>query len=304
MKADEYEDLIRDPSDFWLRKYMPRIFGAFESFRMLQPLTNMIQMPTRQLMVLGNPQIKQTLIKLLEVSEEFEKRAKATAAFAGIGSANGFPSSMSLGTLAGAPFDILGDTLRGTVAIMKDMFQRPDKILEAVDLIADITINSLLNASNINDIFMVTFPLHKGADGWMSQKQFETFYWPSLKKVMNALIDEGLIVNLFAEGSYNTRLDSVNEFPKGSVCWLLDQTDIFRAKKILGNDCCIQGNIPASLIVTGDPKDVKEYCRKLIEGCGPGGGYIMSAGCVANNPRLDNLYAIMEAVRKYGVYKK
>ena len=30
MTADEYDDLIRDPSDFWLRKYLPRVFGSFE----------------------------------------------------------------------------------------------------------------------------------------------------------------------------------------------------------------------------------------------------------------------------------
>ena len=32
MTADEYDDLIRDPSDFWLRKYLPRVFGSFVPF--------------------------------------------------------------------------------------------------------------------------------------------------------------------------------------------------------------------------------------------------------------------------------
>ena len=81
---------------------------------------------------------------------------------------------------------------------------------------------------------MVTYPLHKGADGWMSQKQFETFYWPSLKKVMDALIKEGLIQNMFAEGGYNTRLETVNEFAKGTVAWYFDKTEMAKAKKILG----------------------------------------------------------------------
>ena len=38
MKVEEYKDLVRDPSDFWLRTYLPRIFGAFEGFRMVSPL--------------------------------------------------------------------------------------------------------------------------------------------------------------------------------------------------------------------------------------------------------------------------
>jgi len=40
--------------------------------------------------------------------------------------------------------------------------------------------------------FTASFPLHKGDDTFMSRKQFETFYWPSLKKVMDALIEEGI----------------------------------------------------------------------------------------------------------------
>jgi len=33
MMADEYDALIKDPSNFWIRVYMPRVFGAFEPFR-------------------------------------------------------------------------------------------------------------------------------------------------------------------------------------------------------------------------------------------------------------------------------
>jgi uroporphyrinogen-III decarboxylase len=130
----------------------------------------------------------------------------------------------------------------------------------------------------------VLFPLHNGADGWMSPKQYEIFYWPSLKKVMDALIDEGLICMMFAEGSYNTRLEIVSDFPKGTVAWWFDQTDMAKTKKVLGNKCCILGNVPSSLIVTSDYADVKECCRKLIETCGKGGGYVLGAGCIADDP--------------------
>jgi hypothetical protein len=302
MRPEEYDDLIRDPSNFWLRTYLPRVFGAFESFRMLPPITDIIEIPTGQLVALGNPQVKATLRKLLDASDEFERRLQITAPYLGRGPANGYPVSMGLFGIA--PFDIIGDTLRGTTPIMKDMYRRPDKLLKALDVIADIHIHSLLTNANINNMISIFFPLHKGADGWMSQKQFETFYFPTLKKVMEALINEGLICTLFAEGSYNTRLESVNVFPKGSVTWLFDQTDMVRAKKILGGKCCIQGNVPSSLVVTGDPKDVKEYCRKLIEEVGPGGGYILAAGCIAENPKLDNLRAMLAAVKEYGIYKK
>jgi uroporphyrinogen-III decarboxylase len=138
----------------------------------------------------------------------------------------------------------------------------------------------------------------------MSPKQFETFYWASFKKVIDAVIKEGIIVSAFAEGGFNSRLETINVFPKGSVHWWFDQTDMASAKQILGDKCSIQGNVPVSLLVTGKPKEVKEYCRRLIEICGKGGGYILSAGAQADEAKMENLLAMAEAAREYGVYVK
>ncbi len=302
MMADEYTDLIHNPSDFWLRTYLPRVFGIFDSFKYLPPVTDIIELPTSQIAVLGNPQVRMALRKMIEAGDEFERRAKIVGPFLGQGPDHGYPTTF--GGYSFAPFDILGDTLRGTTSIMKDLYRRPDDVLRAVDVLADINIRSILSAPNTPDIINVMFPLHKGADGWMSPKQFEKFYLPSLKKFIDALNNEGLICTLFAEGSYNTRLEYVDVFPKGFVTWIFDQSDMSRAKQVLGKSCCIQGNVPSSLTVTGSPADVKAYCKKLIETCAPGGGYILSAGCTAENPKLDNLRAMLSAAREYGVYKK
>ncbi|MBN2318461.1 MAG: uroporphyrinogen decarboxylase [Acidobacteria bacterium] len=303
MTADEYDALILDPSDFWFRTYMPRIFGAFKPFGMLRPWTDMVEIVNLvQLMPFASPEMQDTLQRLIEVGKEFQKFGRAMAAMGPGGMQNGYPASM--GAFCKAPFDTLGDSLRGTAPILKDMYRRPEKLLEALDVVADFTIRSVLSSPSINNIFQVTYPLHKGADGWMSQKQFDTFYWPSLKKVMDAFIEQGLVQHMFAEGGYNTRLDSINEFPKGMVSWYFDKTDMAKAKKALGDKCSIQGNVPSSLIVTSTPKEVKAYCRKLIEDCGPGGGYLLCAGCIPDDPKLENVRAMYESVKEYGVYKK
>jgi uroporphyrinogen-III decarboxylase len=108
---------------------------------------------------------------------------------------------------------------------------------------------------------------------------------------------------LFAEGSYNTRLDIIKELPKASVAWWFDQTDMARAKEVLGDKACIIGNVPTSLLMTGTPQEIKEYCRKLIEVCAPGGGYVLSGGANIDKGNPDNLRAMMEAVKEYGLYK-
>ena len=57
-------------------------------------------------------------------------------------------------------------------------------------------------------------------------------------------------------------------------------------------------------MVTGTPREVKEGCRQLIETCAPGGGYILSAAASMDQGRIENLHAMMDAAKEYGVYKK
>ena len=47
---------------------------------------------------------------------------------------------------------------------------------------------------------LIVFWLHKGADSFMSDADFRTFYWPTLKAVMKGLIEQGIVPAMFAEG--------------------------------------------------------------------------------------------------------
>jgi hypothetical protein len=45
-------------------------------------------------------------------------------------------------------------------------------------------------------------------------------------------------------------------------------------------------------------------CHKLIETCAPGGGYILCSSASPDEIKLENLKAMVEAAREYGVYRK
>jgi len=301
MKPDEYDALIRDPSDFWLRSYLPRVFGAFKAFTTLPPWTQFEEIATQSFLPFGNPEVQAGFNAILKAGSESLKWIMAVGEVAMEATALGFPGIMS--GLAKAPFDTIGDTLRGTQGVMMDMFQRPQKLHEAMERIVPIAIKGAVDAVNASAAPIVMMPLHKGADTFMSIKQYETFYWPTFKKVVMALVNEGIFPILFAEGGYNKRLDIIGDFPKGSVAWFFDQTDIFEAKKKIGNKLCVMGNVPTSLIMTGTPQQVKEHCRKLIEVCGKGGGYVLSGGANVDEGNPENMHAMMAAAKEYGVYK-
>ena len=291
MMADEYDSLIRNPSDFWMRTYMPRVLGGFDSFKNLQSFTDIWELPHMYFFSFARPEAQATLQTLIDIGKESSKWLNVVSECVKEALEAGVPTG-PLGSLAKAPFDMLGDTLRGTRGIMMDMYRQPKKLLEAIDVITTLTIDSTISAVNKADGITVTFVLHKGADGFLSAEQFDRYYWPSLRKVILALIDEGIIPILFAEGSYMTRLERCNEFPKGAVAWLFDKTDMATAKRILGDRCCISGNVPTSLLVAGTQDEVKEYCRKLIEVCAPGGGYILAGGVNIDTARPENLMAM------------
>ncbi len=85
--------------------------------------------------------------------------------------------------------------------------------------------------------------------------------------------------------------------------WHFDKPDMARAKEVLGDTACIMGNVPSSLLFSGTPQEIKDYCRQLIEVVGKGGGFILAEGALVDEGKPDNLRAVIAAASEYGVYK-
>lgn len=142
----------------------------------------------------------------------------------------------------------------------------------------------------------------RGSDDFMSMKQFDTFYWPTFKRLVLALIDRGAIPCIFFEGNFTSRLEYLLEFPKGKVLARLDTTDIFRAKEVLKDHMCIEGNVPSTLLQMGTVQDVKDHCKKLIDVIGKDGGYILAPRSSTDEVKPENLKVMIEFTQEYGVY--
>jgi uroporphyrinogen-III decarboxylase len=211
----------------------------------------------------------------------------------------GFPPFYGGGTAA--PFDAIGDFIRGTKGIMLDMYRRPEKLLAAMNKLVPYLIDMGLQARNSQSYF-VAIALHKHSEGFMSQEQFKTFFWPPLRKVMMGLIEEGLIPVPFFEGETTARLEVIRDIPRGKAIYQFQNVDLFRAKEILGDIVCFRGNVPISLLYTGTPEQVKTYVKKLISVMGKGGGLLVGAGSVIDNAKYETVKAMFDATLEYGVY--
>ena len=300
MRADEYQDLIDDPTAWFLTRYFPRVFGSLKGFELLpvMPSINEIVLVNGLAIPFAAPDLQKALTSLMEAGQVAMDWGKKTAPFTRSVLAKGYPAMG--GGFAKAPFDVLGDTLRGTQQIMMDLFRYPDEVKEACERLAPIMVKTAVTAAKRSGSPFIGMPLHKGADGFMSEKQFLAFYWPTLRKVLIGIMDEGLIPMPFAEGGYNSRLEIISDLPKGKTIWMFDQTDMGRAKETIGKVACIKGNVPLDLMCTGTPQEVMVYCKTLMEVAGKDGGYIFSTGAGLQGAKVENVRALFDAGKAFG----
>lgn len=303
MKAEEYDGFLFDPSDYIMRVHLPRICGALEPLKNLPRLSSLhyteVMMSSA---VLNTAEFKGMMETLFKAGAEVQKIRNKAIAIDEEFKKLGFPMESAGNVLC--PFDYIGDYFRGTKGIMLDMYRRPDKLLAALEKILPIIIESAISSARKSGIPRVFIPLHKGAEGFMSLEQFKTFYWPGLRKLMLALISEGLTPFPFFEGYYQSRLEIIADIPRGKAVYRFEHTDMSVAKKVLGDHICIRGNVPASMLCTGSPKEVKDYCKKLIDTAGKGGGFILDgANGIPDEAKVENVRAMVDAAREYGVYR-
>jgi len=214
----------------------------------------------------------------------------------------GFPGRTAM-VGGGVPYDMISDFMRGMKGAMLDMYRCPDKLLAAIEKVSQQTLKRIAAAPKAKGFTTAFIALHRGADGFMSLKQFELFYWPYLMKLVNALVDAGYTPEIFFEGDYTQRLEYLLELPKGKVIGRFDRTDMAKVKEVLGGHICIEGNVPASLLQTSDVEGVKKYCKWLIDVVGKDGGYIMGPGSVVDEVKIENLKAMIDFTHEYGRYR-
>lgn len=304
MLQEEYDEFLKNPSDFVIRKMAPRMATTLEPLGLLPPIHWFSSGYTTFMLgatLMGVPPMAGMLQQLVKVGEEMNKWNAAQARLTQELAEMGYP--MITAAFAEAPFDWISDMFRGLRGAMLDMYRVPDKLKAAMELFTEFAIQSALMIAQQSGNPRIFIPLHRGAAGFMSNKQFEEFYWPGLKKIILTLIDHGLTPMPFWEGDYTPRLQYLAELPPGKVCGHFDVIDLKKAKQMIGDVMCFWGNVPAGMLVTGTPQQVTDYVRQLIDIFADNGGLIVD-GAVDGVPpesKPENVEAMVEAVFKYGV---
>jgi len=286
MEPSEYGKLAEDPINFINSVILPR---AFES--------------------LSNPLSPKAFSALIKLGYEALRYAQTSARIAmELNKLGYFLVPMGHGY---APLDVIGDFLRHVTHILVDLRRYPDDVLRAVEAITPHVIKAIkastppvevAKARFGTDIVTVFYPLH--LHDMLPPKLFETFYWPYLKKTIEAVIEMGAIPALYVEGDFTRMLHYLLELPKGRVYAFFERTDLRTVRKVLGDHIIIGGGLPTSLVAHGSKEKVYEEACKLLNEVKEPGGFIFRGSQVALpiDTRIENIWALVEAVKNCGVY--
>ncbi len=304
MSVEDYDWFIDDPTDYIIRRHWPKIMGNLEPLKDLPPITHYATNYGAIPMYFGafaTPEISGALESLVEAGRECLRWMNFIQSIVPDMVKLGFPL-MFFG-LTFSPYDYIADYLRGTEGCMIDMFRNPDKLKKAIEKVTPWMINwGVETAKPVRELTKTVFiPVHKGAGGFMSNEQYEEFWWPSMREVMIGLIEQGLTPYFYTEGIYTDRLPIIKDIPKGKAIYHIE-SDIFKAKEVLGDTVCLEGGPSGPMLNTGSPEQVRDYCRKLIDIVGEGGGFIMGSELPLITAKIENVRAMTEAVMEYGVY--
>ncbi|MEW5783769.1 MAG: uroporphyrinogen decarboxylase family protein [Bacillota bacterium] len=300
MLQGEYDHFLDDPSDYLLRVFTPRVFSN------LQGLTKLPSLKVLSLgcygttvygMALSNPEVLEALQRLMEMAKPATEFAMKVGMCHAEMLEHGQICASAAPTLH--PYDIISDMLRGMRGTMIDMFKVPDKLIAALEKLYPISLGSAIGVAQATGNKQIFIPLHRGADGFMSPKQFEKFYWPFLKQLICDLVDAGLTPMPFFEGTYEQRIDYLTELPAGKCIGWFDRSDLKLLKEKLGDVMCVAGGMPASLLQTGTAEIVREQTKEAIDIFGKA-GLIMTASTVIDEAKPELLRAWVDATREFG----
>ena len=278
-EPEDYDEFISHPYDFLVEHRTPRFNAAFDG-----------------------PPAKWALNYAKVVLANVEQNAAAGAALNEVSEKYGYfaPPAGTVGSQT-IPFDYIADNLRSFSKINFDLRRCPDKVLAAVEAIMPYVISRALRTKphilgcNTIKTHMPTF---------LSNKDFEKFYWPTFSKACHINAENGLYMDIFCEHDWDRYLDYLSDLPYGSRMYI-EYGDPQAAKDKLGKKFVLGGFYPLVLLKSGTKQQCIDKAKELIDILAPGGNFYFRFDKQAyrgTDINVENYKALMEYLHENSSY--
>lgn len=136
----------------------------------------------------------------------------------------------------------------------------------------------------------------------LSPKQWEEFYWPGMKMITDAIVETDKTSYWFYQGAMYQFADFFKDIEKGHICIHIELGDLFEIRKMLPN-IALAGGMPMTRLYEGTPEECVDIAKKLVDGLGQEGGFILSQDKMCSYPkdcRRETLLAVCDFIQNYG----
>lgn len=140
------------------------------------------------------------------------------------------------------------------------------------------------------------------ANSVINRKQFEEFYVPVFKRVLDYCQEHGKQVFFYAEGAWKQFGDFFNEYPKGVVSVMVEQDDIYELRKLFPNIALYGGLQTDTMGKTGAKDEAVAMAHRAIDELGSEGGLVLMPNKMvsyATDMNSENLKAVCDFVNSY-----
>jgi hypothetical protein len=282
MRPDEYDALIEDPTGFLLNVWFPRVSDQ------MRPMGEKVTPEHNLALIKGGMAMMNYFNAFGTQNARLRAESGTVSAIAGIFK---------------APMDIIADKLRGYLGLVDDLHERRDKVVKACEALMPYLTHVARTTADPARLVPIGYWMHRGGVPFVSPEVFRNVYWATVKPIIQELWSEGLQTLFYAEGKWDRHLESFAELPEGSIVYHVDQGDPVKAHQAFGHKFCISGGVSNVLLASGTPEQVRQRCKFLIDNLARDGGYIMDASAIVqNDAKVENVRAMTEFTREYGVY--
>ena len=297
---DEDLDLFFDDNGTWrLNKCQPYLCDLYEPMKNFKiPFSS--RTPSALAEELSKPEIKEMIQKCWKLNDMIQEAKKTRVQRMKELSELGFLSTF--GGKACVPYDEWGDEYRGSLDCLTDLYENREYVERFIEADQEQMLAKIKswNPDGSKDGKTVMMTLHRGMDGFLSDKDYRDIYWKHLQQIIEAIMAQNMIPDVFCEGNYATRLDLLKDIPKGRIIYTFEYTPAELVKKELGDIATICVGLRTAMLNFNTKEQVVDEVKRFIDVCAPGGGYIFRTTSGIDFAKKENVEALFDTLHNYG----
>jgi uroporphyrinogen-III decarboxylase len=240
MHEEDYDDLIANPYDVIMERFLPRVCSALDT----DPVNRSIV--------------------FAKAYQEYVKQTTTYFATLGqIGAKYGYSAGTVTCAMTEAPFDFLADQLRGFTAILMDCRKVPEKLAAACEAVLPLMVKLAVPRHPYPGM-QGFIPLHLAP--YMNPKQFETLWWPTFEKLVVELDAHNIGATVFAENDWTRYLGFLERLPKSTAAWIEDG-DMEQYTATFGKDHVFGGFFDPTITLAKSKEECIDAVKRILDVC-------------------------------------